>query len=137
MLEIKLPADIHAYKSKLVFGLSTRQVISIGSAMALSIPLGVYGKNYISEDILPWIIIAVAAPVIAWGFFNYKDMFFEDFIRFFLSYNLVNQKRVYEDTEQNIFYHLNEEINEIEITQQRVDNGELETIHKEWSDEPR
>lgn len=135
MIEIKIPADIQAYKSKLLFGLSTRQAISVAASIAVCVPIGVYGKNYISEDTLPWIIIAVAAPIIAWGFFYYKDMFFDDFVKFFISYNFLAQKRAYEDTEQNIFYRLNEEINEIEITQQRVNNGELETTVNEWSED--
>ena len=62
-------------------------------------------------------------------------MHFEEFMKFFLSHNLNPQKRVYEDTEHNIFHHINEEINEIEIVQQKIDNGELETVTKEWSEE--
>ncbi len=134
MIEVKIPADIQAYKSKLMFGLSTRQVISVAASMAVSVPIGVYGKNYISADILPWIVITVAAPIIAWGFFYYKDMAFDDFVKFFVSYNFLSQKRVYEDTKQNKIYRRNEEINEIEITQQRVNNGELEKTQNEWSD---
>ncbi len=135
MIEVKIPADIQAYKSKLIFGLTTRQVISIGCSLVTCVPIGVYGKEYIPEDILPWIVILVAAPIIAWGFFYYKDMHFEEFMKFFLSHNLNPQKRVYEDTEHNIFHHINEEINEIEIVQQKIDNGELETVTKEWSEE--
>ena len=115
MIEVKIPADIQAYKSKLIFGLTTRQVISIGCSLVTCVPIGVYGKEYIPEDILPWIVILVAAPIIAWGFFYYKDMHFEEFMKFFLSHNLNPQKRVYEDTEHNIFHYINEEINEIEI----------------------
>ena len=131
MIEIKIPADIQTYKSKLVFGFTTRQVISIGAALGVCVPLGVYGRKFLSEDIVGWVIILFAAPVIAWGFFTYKDMHFEDYMRAMLNFNLNPQKRVYEDTECNIFARANEEINEIEITQQRINTGELDINNKE------
>ena len=49
-------------------------------------------------------------------------------------YNLDSQKRVYEDTDLNIFYRLNEEINEIGIVEQKLDNGELNSKIV-WRDE--
>lgn len=131
MIEIKIPADIQTYKSKLVFGFTTRQVISLGAALGVCVPLGVYGKKFIPEDILSWLIILIAAPVIAWGFITYKDMHFEDYAKAMLNFNFYPQKRVYEDTECNIFSEANEEINEIELTQQRVESGELDINSKE------
>ncbi|HPY84617.1 MAG TPA: PrgI family protein [Ruminococcus flavefaciens] len=131
MIEIKIPADIHAYKSKLIFGFTTRQVISLGAALGIGVPLGVFGKKFISDDILSWLVIGIVAPVIAWGFFTYKDMKFEDYVRVMLNFNWYPQKRVYEDTECNIFARANEEINEIEITQQRINTGELDTNNNE------
>ena len=134
MVEVKIPAEIQEYKSKLVFGLSIRQIISIGGALALCVPIGVWGKNYISEEILPWIIIILSIPFVGFGFFTYKGMQFEEFIRIFLSFNFLPQKRVYEDTELNLFHQLNEEILELDIIQQRIDSGEIETIDNEWSE---
>lgn len=134
MLEIKIPADIQSYKTKLMFGLTTRQIISIGAALGVGVPLAVYGKKIIPEDILSWLVIIVAAPIVAWGFFTYKDMKFEDYARAMLNFNLNPQKRVYEDTELNIFAAANEELNEIELTQQRIDSGELDTHLNERSD---
>ena len=134
MIEIKIPADIHAYKSKLIFGFTTRQVIAVAASVAIAVPLALYGKKYLGEDVLGWTVILTVAPVIAWGFFTYKDMKFEDFIRAWLMYNLDSQKRVYEDTDLNIFHRLNEEINEIEIVEQKLDNGELNSKIV-WRDE--
>lgn len=134
MLEIKIPADIQSYKTKLMFGLTTRQIISIGAALGICVPLAAYGRKYISEDVISWITILTAAPFVAWGFFTYKDMKFEDYARAMLNFNLNPQKRVYEDTDLNIFANANEELNEIELTQQRIDSGELDTHLNERSD---
>lgn len=132
MIEVKIPAEIQEYKSKLIFGLSTRQVISIVGALAIGIPLGVYGSGHIPADILPWLIILTVVPFAGYGFFTFKDMRFEEFMKVFLMMNFLPQKRVYEDTDVNLFSSLNEELIAENIVQQRVDSGELEPDYEDW-----
>ncbi len=132
MIEVKIPAEIQEYKSKLVFGLSTRQVISIVGALAIGVPLGVYGSGHIPADILPWLIMLTVVPFAGYGFFTFKDMRFEEFMKVFIMMNFLPQKRVYEDTDVNLFSSLNEEIIANNIVQQRIDNGELEPDYEEW-----
>ncbi len=134
MVEVKIPSEIRAYKSKLILGLSTRQFISIAAAISLEIPIGVIGRHYLSEDILYYIIILTAAPILAFGFFTFKDMKFEDFIKAFVSMYILPQRRVYEDTEDNIFCSISEEIICSDILQQRIDNGEYDNDNIEGSD---
>lgn len=126
MIEVKIPAEIQEYKSKLVFGLSTRQIIAIVGALAVSVPLGVLGYGHISGDMLSWIIILSVIPFAGWGFMTFKGMRFETFMKVFLSMNFLPQRRVYEDTDVNIFYSLHEEIIENEIINQRIENGEFD-----------
>lgn len=128
MIEVKIPAEIQEYKSKLIFGLSTRQVISICGALLVGVPLGVFGYDYISSDILPWLVILSVVPFVGYGFFTFKDMKFEEFMKAFIMLNFFPQKRVYEDTDVNLYSLLNEEINEADIIQQRIESGELEII---------
>ena len=52
------------------------------------------------------------------------DMKFEDFLKAYISMNFLPQKRVYEDTEENIFCSISEEIIETDIIQQRIDKGD-------------
>ena len=68
MIEVKIPAEIQEYKSKLIAGLSTRQVISIAGALAVTVPLGVFGRHYIPADILPWLVILSVVPFAGFGF---------------------------------------------------------------------
>lgn len=127
MLQVKLPAEIQEYKSKLIWGLSVRQIISIGVALLVCVPVGVLGYGHISSDILPWIIMLLAAPCIAWGFFTIQGMKFEDYAKCFLEYTFLPQERVFEDTETNIFLTIHSELVEEEIVKQRIASGEYES----------
>ena len=133
MIEVKIQAEIQEYKSKLVAGLSVRQIIAIGGALALGVPVGVFGYGRISNDILPWIIIMIVVPFAGYGFMNFKGMPFELFIKVMFSFNFLPQRRVYEDTDVNLFNALNEELLSMDIIQQRIDNDEYET-DEEWSE---
>lgn len=126
MIEVKIPAEIQEYKSKLVFGLSARQIIAIVGALSVGVPLGVLGYGHISGDILPWLVVISVFPFAGWGFMTFKGMRFEEFMKAFLSMNFLPQRRIYEDTDVNLFHSLNEEIIESKIVQQRIENGEFE-----------
>ena len=131
MIEVKIPAEIQEYKSKLIAGLSTRQVISIAGALAVTVPLGVIGRQYIPEDVLPWLIILAVVPFAGFGFLKFKDMQFEDYMKAFLSMTFLPQIRAYEDTQSNLFHSLHEELLSIDLIQQRIENGEYD-IEQEW-----
>ena len=126
MIEKKIPAEVRAYKSKLVAGLSVRQVISLGVAILIGVPLSVFGRKFISTDILMWIIIIISAPILAWGFITFQDMPFEEYMKWFLRFTFLPQKRVYEDTQYNLLMELRNDCLEEAIIQQRIENGEYE-----------
>ena len=126
MIEVKIPNEIQDYKSKLIFGLTTRQIIAIAGALAVGVPLGVLGYGHISGDTLSWMVILSVVPFAGWGWFTFKDMRFEVFMKSFLSMNFLPQRRVYEDTDINIFCSLSEEIAEQKIISQRIENGDYE-----------
>ncbi len=132
MIEVKIPSDIQEYKSKLIAGLSVRQIIAIGGALVTAVPIGVYGYGKISPDILLWIIILVVVPFAGYGFLNFKGMPFEQFMVVLVNYYLLPQKRVYEDTDVNLFEELSTELTALDILQQRIDAGEYEETEQEW-----
>ena len=123
MVSVKIPAEIRAYKSKLIFGLSVRQVISIAGALVICVPLGIYGRNFIPEDMLVWLIILIAVPFAAWGFLTIQDMKFEEWIKVMYRFLILPQKRVYEDTESNLFSHLHDELIEETVIEKRIEAG--------------
>lgn len=127
MIEVKIPKEIQEYKSKLVFGLTTRQIVAIAGALAVCVPMGVLGHGRISGDTLSWLVIMTVVPFAGWGWFTFKDMRFEIFMKAFLSLNFLPQRRVYEDTEVNIFHSLHKERIENDIINQRIENGDYES----------
>ena len=80
MIEVKIPAEIQDYKSKFIMGLSIRQFVSVAGAILVGGAIGVLGKDKISEDILPWLVMLSVVPFAGYGFFKIHDMKFEEFI---------------------------------------------------------
>ena len=128
MVEVKMPSEIRAYKSKLIMGLSTRQFISLAATVVTIVPLGYYGRKILGDEITFWAIILLGAPIVGFGFFTFKDMKFEDFAKAFVSMYFFPQRRVYEDTEENIYCSFSEESIASDILQQRIDNGEYDNF---------
>ena len=117
MIEIKILKEITEYKEKFLFGLTVRQLVSAVVALAVCVPLFIFGKDYLGEDLVGWIIILVAIPVFAFGFFRYDGMPFEKFLALIYRQKWVEpQKRKYE--ELPVFWNCREEIIEDEIAHQ-------------------
>lgn len=128
MVEVKMPSEIRAYKSKLIMGLSTRQFISLAATVVTIVPLGIFGHKHLGDEITFWLVILLGSPIVAFGFFTFRDMKFEDFAKAFISMYFLPQRRVYEDTEENIYCSFSEEIIASDILQQRIDNGEYDNF---------
>ena len=135
MLEVKIPAEIRAYRGKLVMGLTVRQVVAIAGSLSVGIPLGVWGGKIIPVDILMWAVILSVAPIIAWGFMKWKDMRFEELVVVMFKFLFLPQKRVYEDTEVNYLSHVKMILEARDIRQQRIDNEELDDDDEEIEQE--
>ena len=117
MIEIKIPKEITEYKEKFLFGLTVRQLVSAVVALAICVPLFIFGKDFIGEDLVGWLIIIVAVPIFAFGFFRYDGMPFEKFIGLLYRQKFVEpQKRKYE--ELPVFWVCREEIIEDHIDHQ-------------------
>ncbi len=117
MIEIKIPKEITEYKEKFLFGLTVRQLVSAVVALAICVPLFIFGKDFIGEDLVGWLIIIVAVPIFAFGFFRYDGMPFEKFIGLLYRQKFVEpQKRKYE--ELPVFWVCREEIIEDRIDHQ-------------------
>ena len=93
MIEVRIPNEIREYKEKLFFGLNLRQTITTGLAIAVCVPLYIFGQKYINVDVLSWMIIVIAAPLVLIGYFNFNQMPFEKFIMAWFRMNWNPQKR--------------------------------------------
>jgi len=134
MLEVKVPAEIRAYRGKLVAGLSVRQLISVGGALIVGVPMGVFGGKILPDDLVMWGVIFSVAPIIAWGFMKFKGMRFEEAVKVLFKFNFLPQRRVYEDTEVNYFSQIRTELCERDIRNQLIQNGELEPENSDYEE---
>ena len=106
MIEVKIPREINSYKEKLFFNLTLRQTICTVVAIGVNVPLYFFGKNYINADLLSWIVIIIAIPIMFAGYFKYNNLNFEEFITVVLKYNLFSpQIRIYRT--KNLYEYLN------------------------------
>lgn len=88
MIAVRIPEEIRKYKEKIMFGLNARQLIATLIALFVCVPLYFYGRNFIPDDILSWLIILIAVPLVAIGFFRFNGMPMEKFVVAYLKYNL-------------------------------------------------
>ena len=96
MIAVRIPEEIRKYKEKIMFGLNARQLIATVLTFLICVPLYLIGKNYISDDILSWLIIAIAAPLVSIGFLKFNGMPMEKFmIETFKFEFLFPQKRTF------------------------------------------
>lgn len=81
-LETRIPKEITDYREKIVFGLSARQLASLGAAIGV-VGITAFFLYYllgIDLKIVEYILIAEAMPIIAVGFIRYKGLSFEDYV---------------------------------------------------------
>lgn len=90
MIAVRIPEEIRKYKERIMFGLSARQLICTIIALGICIPLYFFGNKYIDEDALSWIIILIALPIFAIGFFTFNGMPMEKFILAYLKFSFIN-----------------------------------------------
>lgn len=125
MVEIKIPAEIQAYKSKFIFGLSIRQFVAVAGAIIVGGGIGMLGKGRISEDILTWLIIISVIPFAGYGFLKIHDMKFEEFVKQWILFNFFPQKRVYENADIEPIAQISEDIVALKIREERIEKGEI------------
>jgi type IV secretory pathway VirB4 component len=89
MIAVRVPEEIRKYKEKIMFGLNARQLIVTLLALFVCVPLYYWGRNYLSDDILSWIIILIAVPLVAIGFFKFNGMPMEKFVVAFMKFELL------------------------------------------------
>lgn len=95
MIEIRIPKEIKNYREKFFFGLTVRQCICAAAALLLCVPLYIFGGKYLPQEVISWVVLIIAAPLMLVGFFRYNDMTFEKFAVEWFFFQFAPQKRVY------------------------------------------
>ena len=96
MIEIKIPKEIRDYKEVIFAGLNLRQIISLIIAFAVNVPLYIYTKKYLGDELTSWLVMFTGVPVFLIGFIKFDGMPFEKYFKIMLRFNfLVPRKRKY------------------------------------------
>lgn len=119
MIEVRIPKEIREYKEKLFFGLNLRQTITTTLAIVICVPLYIMGKKYINQEVLSWLTLAVAMPLVLIGYFNFNQMTFENFVVAWFKMQWNPQKRPFRY--EPIFMTIRKEIITEDIKQQKIE----------------
>lgn len=96
MFDIQVPKEIKAYKEKIILGMTKRQLLFNSIAVALGIPLFLYGKKYLGEEITSWLVIIIIGSIAFFGYYNNNGLPAEKFLIAYLKNRfLCPSKRVY------------------------------------------
>lgn len=93
MIAVRIPEEIRKYKEKIAFGLTARQIISVILAGLICVPLYWFGKPYIPEEILSWLIIIIALPLLSIGFLKFNGMPMEKFFVAWMKFEVVYPRK--------------------------------------------
>jgi hypothetical protein len=133
MLRVKMNSEIREYEGRTVGPFTTRQFISFTGLLMVSLGIFFLGRNRISPDLLPWMIIIFAVlPFGCYGWMKPNDMKFEQYLKTMFRYYFHTQKFAFKDTEKNIFLSIRELIVVNDVIEQKIDKGIYEENEAEW-----
>lgn len=107
-IEIKIPKEIKEYKETFLFGLTVKKFVSLALALLICVPLYIFGKNFMPEEMVSWVVMLVGAPILGIGFITYHNMTFLQFAKRFFDTTFHPQKRKY--TELPVFWYARQQI---------------------------
>lgn len=80
MISVEIPKEIRDFKEKLFFGLTLRQCVSTAIALIICVPLYIYGRKILGDDIASYLVILIALPCAGAGFYKKNGMVFEKYV---------------------------------------------------------
>lgn len=107
-IEIKIPKEIKEYKETFLFGLTIKKFISLAFALLICVPLYIFGKDFMTEEMVSWAVIIIGAPILGIGFVTYHNLTFAQLVKRFFEMTFHPQKRKY--IELPIFWHARQQI---------------------------
>lgn len=98
---VSIPKELKNIKSKLFFGLTKRQLIGFGIALALGLPVFFMLKKF-NVDVAMYGLFFTALPIIFGTIFTKDGMPAEVWLKIFIEYKYLNpQRRYYKVSKRN------------------------------------
>lgn len=96
MIEVRIPKEIRDYKEKFWMGLTVRQLVSCVILLVTALPIYLFGKNLVGEEIASWLAILISIFLGAFGFYKHNGLYFEKYLVCVLKLYIYPNKRKYE-----------------------------------------
>ncbi len=124
--------EIRDYKEIIFAGLNLRQIISLVVAFAVNVPLYIYTKPHIGDDLASWLVMVTGVPVFLIGFIKFDGMPFEKYFIIMLRFNfLVPRKRKYKiENIYTIIYDKQRKMGEESIRSRNNKKGSIRNVLK-------
>ena len=74
MIRADVPQDVTEYKEQFFLGMTRRQLVCVVLMLILAVTTFLFGRNFVTSDILIYLIILEVAPLAAVGFLKYNGM---------------------------------------------------------------
>ncbi len=74
MIRADVPQDVTEYKEQFFLGMTGRQLACVVLMLILAVATFLFGRNFVTSDILIYLIILEVAPLAAVGFLKYNGM---------------------------------------------------------------
>lgn len=134
---VKIPKDIYSYENKVVGNFTSRQLICLGIALLIIIPVfaGIFIKTN-SVDLAATVSFIIALPVLLCSVFKKDGQHLEKIIYYkFLSKFIYKQKR--EFVMSNLYEEIEKNQKEYELANEMLKNAEQQEKkekHNKWFD---
>ena len=104
MAYMEVPKDLEKVKTKIVFGMTKRQLIGFGSAGAIGIPMYFISRQILPDEIAMVALFIVAAPFVMLGIYEKDGVPAEELLKSYLKFKFIQPPmREYKTTQQNSF----------------------------------
>lgn len=80
MFEIKFPKDVRKYKEKVLLGLTLRQFTFAFLGLLIGVPIYVFGKRYLHEEIIAWITMLIVGIFFGFGWGSIDGLRMEQYL---------------------------------------------------------
>lgn len=129
MINVKISKDIRTYKTKVLFGLTGRQLLSSIIAILIGVVLNMFIVKYIGEELASWLTIIIVMPIFAIGWINIQGMTAEKFFKQFIQNELINKKlRIFQN--DNIYEYIENEEKRESIKSKKLEVKEQLKLNK-------
>lgn len=93
MIKADVPQDVTEYKEQFFLGMTGRQLVCVVLMLILAVATFLFGRNFVTSDILVYLIILEVAPLAAVGFLKYNGMGIEKIAAKVIDYYFGCQRR--------------------------------------------